>query len=152
MCSDRRIKLEERKKKLGERSTSDWTWRKFSTERLMALNQTRDFNTVNNIYEIGWCNGNDKIFGVLKQYIANGEVHKIQQLNNSIQYGQDALGTVPTGKYLKTFIWTLKDRQSFVQIISGSFDTSDENIVFEQNIPEIDIETLSKRKLIYPVD
>jgi len=152
MCSDRRIKLEKRKEKLGEKSTSDWTWRKFSTERLTALNPTRDFDTVDNIYEIGWCNGNDKMFGILTEYIAKDEVHKIQELNSTIQYGQDPFGTVPIGKYLKTFIWTLKDTQSFVQIISGSFDTADENIVFEQNIPKFDIETLTERKLIYPVD
>lgn len=151
MCSNRRIKLEKRKEKLGERFTSDWTWRKFSTHRLTVLNPTKDFNTVDNIYEIGWCNGNDKMFGVLTQYIADGEVPKIQELNNNIHYVQDPLGRVPTGEYLKTFIWTLKDRQSFIQIIGGSFDLSDEKIVFEQSIPEIDIKTLTKRRLIYPV-
>jgi hypothetical protein len=152
MRSDRQIKLKKRKEKLGEKFTSDWTWRKFSTEQLSKLNPMLNFHNVDSIYEIGCCNGHDDFFDLLTKYIANSELHKIQEMNQTLEYGEDGLGTVPIGEYLKTFIWILKDGQCLVQVVKGAFDIFEEKIVLEQNTLQVDIEKFASRKLVYPVD
>ena len=152
MWLDRNQRLEKRKQKLGEKFTSDWTWRKFSTKQLAQLNPTIDFDTVDSIYEIGWCNGQGKYFNLLTKYISDNELNKIQELNKTIDYEEDGLGRVPISEYLKTFVWTMKDGQTFVQVIKGSFDKKGEEIKFQQDITKMDIKRLDNRKLIYPVD
>ncbi|HSC55156.1 MAG TPA: hypothetical protein VLC98_16100 [Phnomibacter sp.] len=152
MWSDRKQRLAKRKQKLGEKFTSDWTWRKFSTEQLAQLNPTVDFDTVGSIYEIGWCNEQDKYFNLLTNYINDNKLNKIQELNKTIDYREDGLGRFPVGEYLKTFVWTMKNGQSFVQVVKGSFDKQEEEIKFQQDITKVDIKILENRKLIYPVD
>ena len=152
MWSDRKQRLEKRKQKLGEKFTTDWTWRNYSTKQLAQLNPTIDFDTVDSIYEIGWCNGQDKFFTVLTKYISDNELYKIHELNKTIEYREDGLGRVPVGEYLKTFIWTMINGQTFVQVIKGSFDKKGEEIGLQRDITKADIKTFENRKLIYPVD
>ena len=148
---DRQLQLSKRKKNLGEKFTSDLTWRKFSSEHLAELNPSIDFDSVNNIYEIGWCNGQDKFLDKLVTLISNNNLNKIAELNDTIEEGQDEMGYVPIGDYLKTYVWTMKNGQTFVQLIKGSFDKKEEEIKFQQDINIVDIQNIVKRKLIYPI-
>lgn len=143
MRSDRKERIEKRKQKLGEKFTSDWTWRKFSTKQLAQLNPTIDFYTVDSIYEIGWCNGQNKFFIILTKYIRENELNKIHELNKTIEYGEDGQGTVPIGEYFKTFIWIMKSGNSFVQVTKGSFDTKREEISFQQDKQRLISQTLT---------
>lgn len=61
------------------------------------------------------------------------------------------MGQEPMGEYLKTYVWTMKSRQTFVQVIKGSFDSPEEEIKYKQDINKIDITSINQRKLIYPV-
>ncbi len=63
---------------------------------------------------------------------------------------EDRQGPVPIGEYLKTFIWTMKNGQTFIQVIKGSFDIKGEEIKFQQDMTRVDIKSLDNRKLIYP--
>jgi hypothetical protein len=148
---NRQQRIAKRKKKLGEKYTSDLTWREFSSEQLAKLNPTIDFDNVDYIYEIGWCNGQEKFFNKLKNLIHDNMLNKISDLNDTIEEGQDEMGYVPIGDYLKTYVWTMKDGQTFVQLIKGSFDNKEEEIKFQQNINTLDIKTIDKRQLIYPI-
>ena len=148
---DRQLRLSKRKKNLGEKFTSDLTWRKFSSGHLAELNSSIDFDSVSNIYEIGWCNGQDKFLEKLVALVSNNKLNKIAELNDTIEKGQDEMGYVPIGDYLKTYVWTMKNGQTFVQLIKGSFDKKEEEIKFQQDINIVDIQNIGKRKLIYPI-
>ncbi len=148
---DRQLRLSKRKKKLGEKFTSDLTWREFSSQQLVKLNPSVDFDSVGNIYEIGWCSGQDKFLDKLKKLTLENRLNKIGDLNGTIDEGQDEMGYIPIGEYLKTFVWTMKNGQTFVQVIKGSFDRKEEEIIFQQDINNVDIQNIDKRKLIYPV-
>jgi len=152
MWTKREQRLESRKQKLGEKFTSDWTWRKYSVKEIARLNPTVDFSKVDSIYEIGCCNGQSKFFNLLTKYISENQLSKIEDLNITIEYEEDGLGRVPIGEYLKTFVWTMKNGQTFVQVIKGSFDKNGEEIKVQQDITKADIKQLENRKLIYPVD
>ncbi|MBO9703604.1 MAG: hypothetical protein J7604_25595 [Sporocytophaga sp.] len=147
----RKHRLAKRKKKLEERYTSDLTWREFSSAQLSKLNPLIDFDYVDNIYEIGWCNGHDKFVNKIKNLIQDNRLSRIADLNETIEEGQDEMGYVPIGDYLKTYIWTMKNGQSFIQLIKGSFDKKEEEIKFQQYIDRVDIKNIDKRKLIYPI-
>ena len=138
-------------KKLGEKFTSDLTWRKFSSRELAQLNPTINFVSVEHIYEIGWCNGQDKFLDKLKRLINQKRLNKISDLNQTIDEGQDEMGYTPIGDYLHTYLWLMKNGQTFIQIIKGSFDKKGEEIKFQQNIDSVNIKTIDKRKLIYPI-
>jgi hypothetical protein len=146
---NRQQRIAKRKKKLGEKYTSDLTWRELSREQLAKLNPTVDFENVDSIYEIGRCNGQDKFFEKLKKLICDNKLNNISNLNDTIEDGQDEIGYVSIGDFLKTVVWTMKDGQTFVQLIKGSFDCKEEEIKFQQDIKSIDIKEIDKRKLIY---
>jgi hypothetical protein len=152
MWPDKKQRLDKRKQKLGEKITSDWTWRKFSTKQLAHLNPMIDFNNVECVYQIGWCNGQDEYFDLLVKYISNNEMNKIQELNKTIETEWDNLGEIPVGDYLKTFIWRMKDGKAFIQVIKGTFDEKVEEIRLQQNVLWVDIKSIDNRKLIYPID
>lgn len=147
----RQLRLLKRKKKLGEKYTSDLTWREFSSTQLKKLNPTIDFNTVDFIYQIGWCNGQDKYLFKLKKLINENNLNRIANLNDTIEEGEDAMGYVPIGDYLKTYLWVMKNGQFFIQLIKGSFDKKEEEIKYQQDISKVSIESIGKRKLIYPI-
>ena len=148
---DRQIRRIKRKQRLGEKFTSNLTWRRFSTEQLLKLNHGIDFNNVDKIYEIGWCNGKDKYLGILKFLIKYKALNAIRYLDNTIEDGQDEMGFIPRGEYLKTYLWAMKDGRIFVQLVKGSFDTKEEEVEFEQDIKLINFKNINKRKLIYPI-
>ena len=104
---------------------------------------------MDSIYEIGWCNGQDQFFSLLTKYINDNELNKIQELNKTINYREDQLGQFPVGEYLKTFVWAMKNEQTFIQIIKGTFDNKRKEIKFQQDITKLDIKTIDNRKLIF---
>ncbi len=149
---NRQLKVENRKQKLGERFTSDLTWRKFNTEDLKRLNPNIDFDNIESIYEIGLSNAKKDIFQKLLKFIEEERFDKIASLNNTIDEGYDNIGYVPMGDYIQTNIWKVKNEKSFLQLAKGSFDNFEQKkIKFEKNINFIDVKTLANRKLIYPI-
>jgi hypothetical protein len=150
-CFDRQQRLAKRKKKLGEKYTSDLTWREFSLRQIIKLNPTLILDNIEYIYEIGWCGGQDKFLDKLKNLIQENKLNKIAKLNNTIEEGQDEMGYTPIGDYLKTQVWTMKDGKTYVQVIKGSFDNTAEEIKLLQKIDTFDIKNVETRKLIYPI-
>ncbi len=149
--TNRLERLEQRRKNLGEKITSDLSWRKFSTKLLKNLNSHIDFETLQFIYEIGWCGGEDDSLRKLKELLKRQQLNEIADLNNTCRLGEDELGIIPVGSYLKTYLWKFNSGQSFVQVVKGSFDDSHEEIKYKTEIKSLDTGLIKNRKLIYPI-
>lgn len=151
---NRFLRLKKRKERLGERYTSDWTARKFFTDSLKETNPDLDLNKVEYIYQLGWCSGKEEYLHKLKELIRTQKFKKISKMNgDGVEWVQDDLGDIPIGEIARTYVFKRKDGTMFIQVGWSTFerDGQGKQIKFEQEIKPFDIQSISKRKLMYPI-
>lgn len=120
------------------------------TEDLKNLNSEFDFSEVLSVYQIGWCNGQDNYIKKIKELINQKRLDKISELGG-IEYAEDEMGEIPVGNYVQIFLFQMKAGRTFLQLIAGSFDSKGQEIKFEEDIDLVDIDSITKRKLIFPI-
>lgn len=144
-------KLRKRRQKLGEGFTSDLSTRKFTTEELRTINSNLDFATVEHIYRICTCQGSDSYFEKIVGLIEKQKFRKIATLDG-IEYVGGDFGPEPTGDFLEVYIFVKQDKSTFIQLLKGSFDHSEQRaIVYEKDIQTVDIKMIKERVLIFPL-
>ncbi|SFT41500.1 hypothetical protein SAMN05216474_0433 [Lishizhenia tianjinensis] len=139
-----------RKKVLGEKYTSHLSTRKFTTSELLQLNPKLNKSDIEYIYRIGWCSADEKYLNKIKKCIAKDQLNKISKLSG-ITYAHDDLGEIPTGNYIQTFLFKLKNGSSFVQLVSASFEEKGATVLYQKEIAIVNVNRLKTRLLIYPI-